>query len=97
MKSLQPRGVILTTPEVVTLFDGRITYRQVDYWIRSGRITIGDTTRGSGSRRTFTRVEVAALIAYVDVCERHALLRAQLASGQVWRELLDSSAAGVPA
>lgn len=89
MNPLPPRGVVLSTHEVLALLDGRATYRQIDYWIRSGRITIANTARGSGAYRTFTRVEVEALIAYVDVYERHTTLAAQFASGQVWRELID--------
>ena len=36
-----------------------LSYRQLDYWLRSGFITIADDADGSGSRRRFTDDEVA--------------------------------------
>lgn len=47
----------LTSREVCEKFG--ITYRQLDYWIREGKIRAPDPTPGCGYRRSFTRQEIA--------------------------------------
>jgi hypothetical protein len=41
-----------------------VTYRQLDYWVRTGRIRVDEPTPGSGQRRTWPdgELEVAARI-----------------------------------
>lgn len=78
----------MTSHEVVALLDGRISYRQLDWWIRTGRIQIDDQRHGSGHHRTFTPVEVAALLDYVDLHERVAELLALMANGTAYAQML---------
>jgi DNA-binding transcriptional MerR regulator len=79
---------VLKTGDVMEVLEGRVTYRQVDYWIRAGYIAIADTGRGQGNRRTFTPQEVAALLAYVDLYEHVRELDGFLRDGSAFRGLL---------
>ena len=81
----------MTTHEVMALLDGRITYRQLDYWIRTGRITLSDSPAGSGKHRTFTPIEVAALQEYVAMHELAQTHHAFMVDGSVWLGLLAST------
>lgn len=38
-----------------------ISYRQLDYWVRSGFVSCGDSGRGSGTRRRFSYSQVVRL------------------------------------
>jgi hypothetical protein len=77
---------MMTTHEVIAQLGGRITYRQLDYWIRTGAITIGDTRNpGSGNRRRFSPVEVAALNDFVDMYERVREASDLIADGSGWQ------------
>lgn len=78
----------MTTYEVMGLLAGRITYRQLDYWIRTGRITLTEKRHGSGAHRTFTDVEVAALLDYVGLHEHYKVCGRQMSDGTVWRDVL---------
>lgn len=78
----------MSTSEVLAALDGRITYRQLDHWIRTGRITLADHARGSGSHRTYTPVEVAALRDFVERSISVELQAIALADGSVWRALI---------
>jgi DNA-binding transcriptional MerR regulator len=61
--------------EVIALLDGQITYRMLDYWLRTGVVCIDDGALGSGTRRRFTETEVRALRKLVD---HYSALNAEL-------------------
>lgn len=47
---------LLTTRQVAELL--RVSYRQLDWWVRSGFLTVGDVTPGSGYPRRWWPDEV---------------------------------------
>lgn len=53
------RGAMLTGPQVCR--EAGITYRQLDYWCRTGMLRPARGARGSGTRRLFDAVDVACL------------------------------------
>jgi hypothetical protein len=62
-----------------------VTYRMLDYWLRTGAITIdADPTPGSGKRRTFTLDEVEALVACVDRYHAAQAVIRDFGSGVLW-------------
>jgi len=80
---------MMTTPQVLAALDGRITFRQLDHWIRTGAISIGyGRARGSGNRRTFTPAEVAALKAFATAWEMNRTMTELLHDGSVWADCL---------
>lgn len=80
---------MMTSSEVVAALDGRITYRQLDHWLRTGRIQIADQRHGSGYHRSFTPVEVAALTDYVALHERVSELLGLMADGSAFAGMVD--------
>ena len=63
-----------------------VTYRQLDYWLRTGWLNIDGNAHGSGSRREFTRAEALALVRMV---QRYTAARREvedIRSGRAWRE-----------
>lgn len=54
-------AVTVTSPQACRITG--ITYRQLDYWIRTGVITPQVTADGSGSRRRFSILDLRALAA----------------------------------
>lgn len=78
----------LSSAEVLARLDGRVSYRQLDYWVRTGRIRPSyREARGSGSGRRWSPSDVDALEQIAALIERHDDEAAKLATGQMWREL----------
>lgn len=51
----------------------RVSYRQLDYWARSGRLRLGaHSAPGSGRRRLLTAAQAAAIVDVVELLERAA-------------------------
>ncbi len=49
----------LTTTQVLKRFDGEITYRQLDYWVRQGYVTPSISNGGgSGTPRRWSEADV---------------------------------------
>ena len=63
-----------------------ITYRQLDYWLRTGMITLeeGPETPGSGHRRRFTTAEVQALIEMAAITRAAREILREMQSGALW-------------
>ena len=64
-----------------------VTYRQLDYWIRQGAVTLEhqDTaTPGSGGRREFTASDVSALMKIAALQRTANQILRDLASGELW-------------
>jgi len=80
---------MLGTHAAIAATGGRITYRQLDYWIRTGAVTLGDRERGSGRHRVFTPAEVAALVDLVDAYEMHRDMSALFRDGSLWASCLE--------
>lgn len=80
-----------TAPEVLRLTG--LTYRQLDYWIRSGYIAPSQRDVGSGGRRRFTRDEVAAIIYVADHVRYVEALSERLSSGELWDEAMSKAGA----
>jgi hypothetical protein len=70
----------------------RLTYRQLDYWIRSGRFSARNADSGSGRPRTFTEAEVRVLAFMACLADAASLDVAATAGEQllVHPELLNS-------
>lgn len=79
---------MMTTTDALAAVDNRVTFRQVDYWLRTRRIRLADESRGSGSRRAWSPAEVAALAEFVNVIETHRAMTEMLADGSVWVDCL---------
>jgi DNA-binding transcriptional MerR regulator len=65
-----------------------ISYRQMDYWLRTGVITIESDSSGSGSRRVFTPEEEAALKEMVDEMRQAEQVLERCRSGEVYHHEL---------
>ena len=78
----------LSSSDVVERLDGRITYRQLDYWVRIGRVTpsINDAY-GTGDRRRWSPADLRVLDQILTMLERHEAEAARLSSGDMWDEL----------
>lgn len=62
-----------------------VTYRQFDYWVSNGYITIGTPNPGSGGRRELSEAEILAVVA---MATRISELEAELnviASGEFFK------------
>lgn len=79
---------MMTTRDALAAVDNRVTYRQVDYWLRTRRIRLADESHGSGNRRVWTPAEVAALAEFVNVIETHRAMTEMLGDGSVWADCL---------
>ena len=82
---------LYTTQEVLDATG--ISFRVLDYWLRTGVIVIGDrnNTPGSGNARRYTACEVKAIKQLV---ARYRVANAELEairSGQAWRDVFASS------
>lgn len=64
-----------------------ITYRQIDYWIRTGAIKPTYDRAGSGTRAWFTAREVDALKMIVEQLEDARRLERYALSGRMWDAL----------
>ena len=65
-----------------------VTYRQLDYWLRTGWLNIGSDGHGSGSRRRFTRAEALALVRIVKRYTAAKSAIEDIRSGVAWRDEL---------
>lgn len=75
--------------EVLETVDHRITYRQLDHWIRTGRVTLAQgRSPGSGNHRLMSPIEVAALADYIRIHDQIGEVAALLASGEAWTQLV---------
>lgn len=74
--------------ELLADLDGRLTYRMIDHWIRTGAVALTYDARGSGSSRRVLPAEVAAIRDLVDVYERTGAELARMRSGALFAELL---------
>lgn len=65
-----------------------VSYRMIDYWLRTGRIVIADDPNpGSGGRRRFTRTEVEALVECVAHYRSALDVLDEFRSGELWRKM----------
>lgn len=74
--------------EVIAELDGKLSYRQLDYWCRYGAVVLAEDADGSGTRRRFTEIELAALHKLV---ARYNAINQQLEDirdGKTWTEIL---------
>ena len=78
----------ISSTEIVERLNGRITYRQLDYWVRIGRVTpsINDAY-GTGDRRLWSADDLIVLDRILAMLERHEAEVARLSSGEMWDEL----------
>lgn len=74
--------------ELLADLEGRLTYRQIDYWIRTGAVRLRNGGHGSGSRRAVMPDERLAIIALVDEYEKMEADKQYLRSGELFLELL---------
>jgi len=82
----------LSSSEVVEQLAGRMTYRQLDYWIRVGRVTPSITLdeklpSGRAPDRRWSLADVIALERILDMLESHERDIDRLSSGQMWEDL----------
>lgn len=73
------------TSNEVALMAG-VTYRQLDYWLRTGWLNIGGEAHGSGSRRRFSRVEALALVRMVERYQAAKDEIERIRNGVAWDE-----------
>lgn len=88
MTELEDNAEFYSTDAVARM--AHVSYRQLDYWLRTGWITIGDDTPGSGFRRGFTHEQALAIVRLV---ARYTAARREIAkirSGVAWREEFDA-------
>jgi len=79
---------VVETPTYSTAEVSRITgcsYRQLDYWIRTGIIEIRYGAHGSGSRRRWTEAEVERLERVVERYREAVQVMHEFQSGELWR------------
>lgn len=67
---------------------GRVTYRQIDYWCRTGQITLEHPGDGPGSRRRISPAEAFAIEAVVSEVEELNLRIDRLRSGAFFKNAL---------
>ena len=88
----------MMTHELLDALDHRVSYRQIDYWLRTGRIWTSDKPRpGSGNRRQFSAAEVEAIRAFIDIHERHAAQEEEMRQGITFGKLVAQAAAVIVA
>jgi len=75
---------MMTSHGVLAAVDNRVTYRQLDYWLRTRRITLAGTVRGSGHHREWTPVEAAAFAEFVNIYEQQRDMTRLVADGSAW-------------
>lgn len=79
---------LLSSTEVIRRLDGRLSYRQLDYWVRVGRISPSVAEAdGTGTGRVWSAADVAALSGIMEVLDRQRQELADLRSGTMWAEL----------
>lgn len=85
----QGQGVSMM--QVLAELDGAISYRQLDYWLRTGRLGAIDHADGPGSRRRFLPHEVDAIKAIVTAHNVAQEMLDRITSGQAWADLMAES------
>lgn len=75
-----------SSTQVLEALNGRLTYRMLDYWCRTGAITPTQPANGSGDRRGFTDIELEAIKDLVDVSEQIRSMLHDLRTGQLFAE-----------
>jgi DNA-binding transcriptional MerR regulator len=65
-----------------------ISFRMLDYWLRTGAISLGEgsNTPGSGRSRRYTHEEMAAIRTVIDRYRRALAEVETIRSGQAWRD-----------
>jgi hypothetical protein len=76
-----------TSAEVLEVCGGRITYRQLDYWLRTGKITCELLYPGSGGLRGFSSDDVRCLLMLLEQLEWAKMIISSVDSGDLWRSL----------
>lgn len=76
------------TVALVEALAGKATYRQIDYWIRTGRLKIVGQSRGSGDPRRLLPAEFAAIVEYVDLLTEAEAAVQRLRSGDIFLDLV---------
>lgn len=84
----RPAVKSVTATEVVRSFGGRLTYRMLDYWVRTGIIQIEGNPGGSGNRRMFTPDEIAALDDLIEIRATTLSTLDKFSSGELFAERL---------
>lgn len=80
-----PNGSVL----LVERLGGLATYRQIDYWIRTGAVDLPHLSGlGSGHQRQFTDDEQLALIAYAEEWAELKARQRAMRDGSAFREIL---------
>lgn len=80
-----PEPVYFTTGEVLTATG--VTFRVLDYWLRTGAIRLADgTTPGSGVSRRYSLEEVEAIQRLVERYNRATDEIEAIRSGKAWTE-----------
>lgn len=74
-----------------------MSYRQIDYWIRTGRIQTARPKPGSGRRRMFTEPEKQAIAALAERVKLIKWMEADVRSGEFYRRELHKALAEVDA
>lgn len=64
-----------------------ITYRQFDYWARSGQIVLEHDANGSGSRRGVTDDEAVALREFVTQYKAIQQAQEDFTTGRLWARI----------
>ncbi|MEP7115249.1 MAG: hypothetical protein ABI862_18445 [Ilumatobacteraceae bacterium] len=75
-----------STREAIDALDGRLSFRMLDYWLRTGVATITHDARGSGTRRQFTDAEVAAISDVADAQIEALAVLERVSSGELYAE-----------
>lgn len=84
IKSINERGM-LTSSQVCRLVG--ISYRQLDYWVRTGAIESPDNkSLGSGRPRVWTPEDVRRLKAVVAQMREAQMILEAFSNGSLWRE-----------
>lgn len=78
----------LSSAELLRRVDHRLTYRQLDYSIRTGKImpSVDAGGSGSGGARGWSEEDVAALLRVLDDLDIAQTIAAEFDSGALWRK-----------
>ena len=65
---------------------GICTYRQIDHWCRTGKVTLQRDASGSGTRRHITEQEAAGIVAVADAYYQMERLKKAINDGTIFAE-----------
>jgi DNA-binding transcriptional MerR regulator len=68
-----------------------LTFRVLDYWLRTGVIALDDPTPGSGMRRRYTEAEMAAIKRIIDRYQTAMAEIEAVRSGQAWADEIEDA------